>query len=45
MVSGSHKANFPCPPEVRSLEVAEDYTMSRLYRHVDAKAGDVIIFS
>ena len=43
--AGSHKAAFPCPPQVRSLELKDDYSLGRLYRHVDAKKGAAIVFS
>ena len=43
--AGSHKAAFPCPQPVQSLEVKDDYALGRLYRHVDAKRGAAIVFT
>ena len=45
LAAGSHKAAFPCPPQVRSLELKDDYSLGRLYRHVDARKGAAIVFS
>ncbi len=39
-VPGSHKANFPCPPEVRRFEVNPGYVA-----HVPIRAGSVLIFT
>ncbi len=36
---------FPCPQPVQSLDVKDDYSLGRLYRHVDAKKGAAIVFS
>ena len=38
-IPGSHKANFPCPPDVRTMEAESSYF------HVAAPAGAAIIFT
>ena len=40
VIPGSHKANFPCPQEIRNWEV----NLEVVY-NVPAKAGDLIIFN
>lgn len=40
VVPGSHKANFPCPQEIREWEANQE-----IVYNVPAKAGDMIIFN
>jgi ectoine hydroxylase-related dioxygenase (phytanoyl-CoA dioxygenase family) len=39
-IPGSHKANFPCPPEVLEWDAAREAVV-----HVPLKAGDLLIFN
>lgn len=40
VIPGSHKANFPCPSEIREWEVNREVVYN-----IPAKAGDMIIFN
>lgn len=40
VVPGSHKANFPCPPEIITCEDAEGVVQT-----VPCRAGDVVVFT
>ena len=40
VIPGSHKANFPCPQEIRNWEVNPE-----VVHNVSAKAGDLIVFN
>ena len=40
VIPGSHKANFPCPAEIREWEVNREVVYN-----IPAKAGDMIIFN
>ena len=39
-VPGSHRANYPCPPEILECAEGED-----IVHHVPCKAGDLLIFN
>ncbi len=39
-IPGSHRANYPCPPEILECDEAED-----IVHHVPCKAGDLLIFN
>jgi hypothetical protein len=40
VIPGSHKSNYPCPPEMKRYEKHQDHV-----RQVVCKAGDVVIFT
>jgi phytanoyl-CoA dioxygenase PhyH len=39
-IPGSHKANYPCPPQILECEEPEE-----IVRHIPCKAGDLLIFN
>ncbi len=40
VIPGSHKSNYPCPPEMRKYEKYQEHV-----RQLTCKAGDVILFT
>lgn len=40
VIPGSHKSNYPCPPEMKLYQKHQEHI-----RHITCKAGDVVIFS
>jgi ectoine hydroxylase-related dioxygenase (phytanoyl-CoA dioxygenase family) len=40
VVAGSHKSNFPCPPDIKTLERS-----SPIVEQIPCKAGDCVIFT
>ena len=40
VIPGSHKGNYPCPPDMRKFEAHQEFI-----RPIIAKAGDVVIFT